>query len=710
MNSLNHGLKLDWRRIALVMGAAAALTSPLRLAAQDAGPDLTSQADITFAFNSFYVENISINAPNGGQWIPDRNYNIFVSQNGTVYTAGNAEFGPGCIALQNGNFVDQYANGTGDGYGDPSFQVAANSTYVFRATDNGVLQFPIAGASSPNLTTLQGSIISGIALYNNNLYVSDITNNEIRVLNPNTLAENTGAAWSVTNPGPIAIDSNGQLWVIQYANPASSWDIGNPNTLHGTSVLSYNTSTQAAGPAITDMPDIRAIAIDGSNNLLAGGRGQDAQIRIYNSGGGFVGTFGNQGGIFSGTPGQYAPLKFHWITGLGVDSSGNIYVANLYGTGTFTTEIEAYTSDGSTQLWKVGGYEFESNGTFDPATDGQDAYDVGRHFTLDYSQPDGQQWSLFGLTTNDYQYPNDPRVVNDVGDQGFAIHNLDGNKLLYTSDQNSVSAKVYELDSTLNNGEVFRPIVEFQNQPGGSDKISFFDASGNVSGTQTVAADNDGQGHTGSWSHIDVTASGDILRIENGIVVPNIALYPYTGVDSNNGATFNTTSPTRWSFNASAEFGGDYDLERVTYDKPNDVMYVGGFNNASNQDGGFSVVARYDNWSNVNSRVQTWKVQVPYDDANYTPNYAFGDGAPEAIRLAGSNYLFINYGYGNILILNQGDGSSVGTIYASRTMGADEDDAEGGLNVMQRANGQYVMLTGNVARNNDTLIIWTPPS
>jgi hypothetical protein len=707
-----------FRTIASITGLVLTLlTANLDTMAQNAGANLNSQTDITYAFNSFYVEPANINSPTAGQWIPDRNFNIFTSSNGIVYTAGTAEYGPGCIAIENGNFVAQYANGTGDGYGDPSSQVTANSTYVWRATDNGVLQFPIAGASSPNLTALTGDIISGIALYNGNLYASDITNNKIRVLNATTLAENTSAEWSVTNPGPIAIDSTGKLWVIQYANSASSWDWDNYNTFHGTKILSYTISSKAAGATITALADIRAIAVDSSNNLYAGGRTTDQQVHKYNSGGTQIGTFGTTNGIFSGTAGQYAPLKFHWITGLGVDSSGNIYVANLYGTGTYSTEIEAYSSSGS-QLWTVGGYEFESNATFDPSTDGQDAYDPRRHFGMNYSNSDGKQWSLSGMTTNDIKYPNDPRVAgSDAGqpvgnqfDQSVAIRNLNGNKLLYTTDQNSGSAKVYELDANLpNNGQVFRPVITFENS-GNNDVITFYNLSGNVSGTQTVLANNDGQGHDGFYGHIDVTSEGDVLRIENGIVVPNVILYPYTGVDGNNTATFNTTSSTTWAFDPSTEFNGNYDLERVTYDKPNDVMYVGAFNNDTDQDGGFSVVARYNNWSGANgqSRSQAWVVQLPYDSSSFTPNYAFGDGAPEALRIAGS-YLFINYGYGNILVLNQSDGSSVGTIYADRTSGADEDDAEGGLNVMQRADGQYVMLAGNVARNNDTLIIWTPP-
>ena len=655
---------------------------------------------ISYTSNSFFDNNTF------SDWLPQSLFSIYVDQGGTVFTAGDEEYGAGCLGIKNGSYVATYANGTEAGYGDFSAQVAADTDNVYRASHNGVLKFPRSGANQPSTVALRGVDASGIALYNGLLYVSDRGGNQIRVLNSSDLSENTGAAFSVNSPGQMAIDSNGRLWVVHLTDSVSGSQ-GNQAHYDGDSVNSYDLgNSNAAGPSITNLTQVRAVAINGSNQLLLGGRDSGAQVSIYNSDGSFSGTFGNRGGIYSGTPGQAGNLKFHWITGLGVDGSGNIYVGSIYGSG-FGLDIQAYNSDGSAKLWEVGGYGFENNSAFDPDNDGE-VYDYARHYHLDYSQSNGAEWSLSGLNFDDVDYPNDPRPNDDQNSQffqGFAVRNLDGKKFLYTIDQNSGAIRIYQFDPSGTGSDVSRQSVSFI-PSGNTDLISTYDGSGNAT-TQTVTSIDDGNGHAGSFAHIEVTSRGDLIRVDAGLNTPHLFLYPYGGLDSNNNPIYNASNVI--VYDAPPEFQNDNtDVARVAYDQANDTIYLAAHNSNTDNDGGFSSIISYTNWSGANgTRSLNWNQSVPYDDTSYTPNTNYGGGAPESIKLAG-NYLFLNYGYGLIRVLNQSDGSLVGSIFSSQGGNPDADDAEGGLNVIQRSNGEFEILSPNVGRNNDTFVRWNP--
>ena len=78
-------------------------------------------------------------------------------------------------------------------------------------------------------------------------------------------------------------------------------------------------------------PTALAIANDGSLMVADSGTGPRQQILFYDvtkpGAPRLARTFGDQGGISSGTPGVVTPTKFWGIRGVGMDRDGNIYVA-----------------------------------------------------------------------------------------------------------------------------------------------------------------------------------------------------------------------------------------------------------------------------------------------------------------------------------------------------------------------------------------------
>src|SRR5207244_2918690 len=152
-------------------------------------------------------------------------------------------------------------------------------------------------------------------------------------------------------------------------------------------------------------------------------------------------TFGAPGGIYSGKPGRIDDLKLGPASGVGMDSDGNIYVAaNLV-----ASDIRKFSLDG-TLIWRVLGLTSVDTAAVDPASGGADVYTKEEHFTMDYSQSAGREWSWTGATVHRFRYPNDPRIAPAVSDRGLspvAVRNLFGNKYLFITDQYSSTLQIY---------------------------------------------------------------------------------------------------------------------------------------------------------------------------------------------------------------------------------------------------------------------------
>ncbi len=137
------------------------------------------------------------------------------------------------------------------------------------------------------------------------------------------------------------------------ASPARS-----RSTRGGLKIISFSKEGQP-GPEITDFENPCALTFDPKGRLLVGGLNRHSQVWIYDVSGNpkKVDTFGAEGGIFSGEPGQYQPQKFHWIRGLGFDAAGNLYVAGVFGSW-YNALIEAYSprvnDSGTFTAWATG--------------------------------------------------------------------------------------------------------------------------------------------------------------------------------------------------------------------------------------------------------------------------------------------------------------------------------------------------------------------
>jgi len=142
--------------------------------------------------------------------------------------------------------------------------------------------------------------------------------------------------------------------------------------------------------------------------------------------------FGEYGGIAAGKPGEVAPAKFWGIRGIGMDAEGNLYVA----TSEMGSCLRKFTPDGKL-LWELRGDFFVDLVCADPTTDGRDVWGIQEHYVMDYAQSAGKESRLVGYSLDRHKYPNDPRgltFVKQNGEHGLTspqVVYLDGHRFLF---------------------------------------------------------------------------------------------------------------------------------------------------------------------------------------------------------------------------------------------------------------------------------------
>ncbi len=630
---------------------------------------------------------------NGNKVVTEELNSICLSPDGIVFTAGYAEaFGGGAsFNASDGSFAGRYGN-TNSGFGDPLTVVAADNDYVYYGAGIGILRAPHGGAQGGYDLFLNGIDIQGLYLKSGRLYVSDFSNNKIRVINTSTMTEEM--SWSCLHPTRLTVDNSGKIWVVRWDSTSVQLPSDGP-VWKGDKILSFS-STGTPGPQITDFDQPLSVAVNNNGQLLVGGLNVNSQILIYNVSGipYQVGTFGAPLGIFSGTAGAFTnSAKLHWIKAISVDKSGDIYTGCTYGT--FWGDcVEKFNSSGALQ-WRVfAGTSLDCAG-IDPDNE-TEVYSKFHHYSLDYTKTfPGTEWSLKGFTVNRFKYPNDPRVDQntDVGSRslGAGTFRLGGKLFVARSSQEGYRWEMYRQE-TSTDGEVLVPSV---NMGAGSDPDNHFYDPTTKSWIDKPKKDNL---YNQYWC---VAKNGDLFTIADN---PDMIIqYKFGGLDANSNPVWDASNAT---VTHAPEF---QDLRRLYYDSGDDAMYMAGDVDNGNY-GSFLRVKKFANWSTGN-RTSAYTAELPYNDASYAGASNYGGGQAVAFSVSG-DYIFILYGVGHVRVLSKSDGTLIGTMQQNINgwHGSDgQVDAAYGMTVTQRANGEYVILFENAAWANIMMYRWQPP-
>lgn len=143
--------------------------------------------------------------------------------------------------------------------------------------------------------------------------------------------------------------------------------------------------------------------------------------------------FGESGGIGAGKPGEITPTKFWGIRGTGMDAKDNIYVAMSE----MGSVLRKFSPHGK-MLWELHGEFFCDLAYADPADDAATVWGIQERYAMDWSKPAGHDSRWVGYTLNRVKYPNDPRgltYVKQNGEHGLTspqVVYLEGHRFMFT--------------------------------------------------------------------------------------------------------------------------------------------------------------------------------------------------------------------------------------------------------------------------------------
>src|SRR4028119_1340237 len=197
-------------------------------------------------------------------------------------------------------------------------------------------------------------------------------------------------------PKQIAVDTQSNLWILQGKEARNP-----PKILH------YSKTGTLLSKRITDIVHPTALPIENKDRQLVADNDPRQQVLIYDISGTpkLIGTFGDKGGIYSGTLGEVGELKLKGVTGVGTDAAGNIYVSNN-GFGSSGTDLRKFSRFRKLQ-WQLLGLQFVDNADADPGTGGLDVLTKHEHFIIDYSKGNGQESVYKAYTVDKFRYRDD---------------------------------------------------------------------------------------------------------------------------------------------------------------------------------------------------------------------------------------------------------------------------------------------------------------
>ena len=221
-------------------------------------------------------------------------------------------------------------------------KVDASSGNISTVAGSGTSGFSGDGgaASSAQLNFPRGVAVDG----DGNLYVVDTSNHRIRKVDASTgnistvagsamsgFSGDGGAASSaqLNFPRGVAVDGDGNLYVVDTSNhrirkvDASS---GNISTVAGSGTSGFSGDGGAATSAALNGP--KRVAVDSAGNIYIADTA-NARIRKVNASDGNISTVAGLGTAgFSGDGGAATSAQFRNLSGVAVDSAGNIYIAD----------------------------------------------------------------------------------------------------------------------------------------------------------------------------------------------------------------------------------------------------------------------------------------------------------------------------------------------------------------------------------------------
>lgn len=671
------------------------------------------------------------------KWVQQDIHAITVLPDGSVFTnVGWDEAGGNCGEYRDGELI-RYALHT-HGWGNQGGEaVAANSRYVFigvaMENEHGGLKdpeswppkgskwlgisrrqradmtkaAPFEGGKGGKGDTLKGALLvvaeppdsekrslPGLCADEAHVIAVDPVAGEIKVYDAATMK--LGAHWKIEQPGPLALDATGTLWLLQPRTATA-----------GAKLVRFKTTGEAVAPAFDLPATVNAVAfcLLGDGRIAVADDGAAQLIRIYTPKGHALAetsTFGEPNGIAGGTPGAFADRKLNHVTALGADAKGNLYLAHDAQSGGGGTVLESYHLADGKLNWRLFGLTFVDMADIDAASD-TDVFSKEEHFHLDYAQPAGREWSYAGYTINSQKYPEDPRL--HIWSGGAWVRQLGGRRVLFVNDMNGDRLQIYRF-APKTDGEIAIPSGLFS-------KAHFKEKDGWPAHQPEKGAwlwrDTNGNGAFDDGESLPMALTGSSqgwwVDRQGGIWLATessgVNYYPFQSFDAQGNPQWDDAKAQH--FPHPAEFK---QVKRLRYDSATNTLFLGGITETDHNQHWKPmgpVVARYDGWLRGERQLR-WKVTLPY--AHGTSGHESCE--PMGFDVAG-DFLFVPYTgasktdkvtTGRVEIFRISDGTAVGHVEPGPEVGEiGLQDLRETLTAHRRADGEYVVLLEDDAKS-----------
>ena len=416
-----------------------------------------------------------------------------------------------------------------------------------------------------------------------------------------------------------------------------------------------------------------AVSVDPKGRLIVCDDGPRQQVLVFEGADRprLVATFGDEGGLRSGTPGLAAPAKLFGLRGAGADASGNLYVAlGFSGQPAGNLVLRSFDPSGKPR-WELSSTAFVDTFGFDPDSDGASVYSRTAVFDLDLSRAGpGAESRLKAFTFDPADDPADERAKFGCS---AVVRNLQGRRLLYTIGQYGGGYRLFTFDGP--GGLVARP-------------------AGRITA----------EGETWAW---DVDVDGGVWH--GDAPGRTVRRYPFRGWLADGKPDFDRDHPD------SRPWPDDFALvRRVIYEKSTDALYLFGYLKGQEVDS-WGVVGpaarRVDGWLK-GPKADRWTLRgLPVNPKGSDKG---GPLSPSSVDIAG-DYLFVGMvkpedGRQPTHVLRLSDGGYVGTLLPGPEVGGQAGwlDMPYALQALKRRDGEYLVLVEEDFRGKNLLYRWRP--
>lgn len=571
--------------------------------------------------------------------------------------------------------------------------------------------------------------IVSMAVDGSQLFIAEDITHRIHILDCETMEE-VGTI-KVEYPGALAVVPGGNVWVVRRPKHSGGLLPGAPwLELGDYEIVELTRDGRATGRVIRGvrLPSAMCVTPDGTRLIVADSHPERLQVvefALDSPRPRPVGVFGEPGGVYGGSvPGVRGPNRLNYISGVGVDAHGCLFVASRAPSGSW---LRRY-SPARAFMWERYTATFMNGAVAVPGTDGTDVF-IGRggsnRLHVDYARTTGPLDRWYAVTWDPYRYPEDvrrhgfylQRLPN--GRLYIVLHGIESGTLVLRQQPGS---HIFVPSLYMNGGQYHgNESKTYPPHHPGKHRFMWRDVNGNgrIEKEEYVYV---GPAHN-AWSWT-IDSKGDLWEFHgrsplgfvrhrlrgfdaHGNPLYDFSLYREAGRDQRGRPRYQLDMRRLEYFPLPEPFGGHQAVRQFFYDADRDRMFVFGFpadmpEKLRNVWSVGRIAARYDNFTSGPRLVSV--VSLPYgkrDERNGKPDA--GD-VIRAVAVAGELLFAARTRAteeGQVWVWNTSNGQFLGTLKPGKELWGETSlvDIPEGIHALRRSNGEYVVFVENNWKN-----------